>query len=234
MKTAKAMAERAANAAGAAGAPGGDGRRAAALSTSRVDANGAGRVVPIALGAAALALGGGLLYRNIQGRRDGATPPKAPEVERSITIGASPAELYRAWREPATLTRVMGHVAEVTAANADQMHWSASAPFGRRLEWDARVVEDDSDELLHWESLAGATVPNTGTVRFRPAPGNRGTEVALRIRVDPPGGALGAAAAARLGIVPGLLADKTLRRFKSLVETGEIPTLAHNPSARDE
>jgi hypothetical protein len=33
-------------------------------------------------------------------------------------------------------------------------------------------------------------------------------------------------------VVPRTIATQALRRFKSLVETGEIPTLEHNPSAR--
>lgn len=193
------------------------------------------RATSVALGGAALALvAGGLLYHNVKGRRDGATPSDTREVERSITIGASADELYRAWRDPSNLSRIMGDMAEVIAAGADRTHWTAHGPLGRRLEWDTRVVEERPGEMLRWESLDGATLPNSGELRFRPAPGNRGTEAALRVRFDPPGGALGSAVAARLGIVPDLLADKALRRFKSLIETGEIPTLAHNPSARDE
>jgi hypothetical protein len=36
----------------------------------------------------------------------------------------------------------------------------------------------------------------------------------------------------RLDLVPNAAAGKALRRFKSLVETGEMPTLEGNPSAR--
>jgi hypothetical protein len=60
-------------------------------------------------------------------------------------------------------------------------------------------------------------------VRFRPAPQGRGTEVLLRL--DAPAGGT-------LGFVPSAVAGKALRNFKSLVETGEIPTLKRNPSGR--
>jgi uncharacterized membrane protein len=56
--------------------------------------------------------------------------------------------------------------------------------------------------------------------------------VKLRFRFDPPGGVLGDAAIKRFGVVPGTLTSKALRRFKSLAETGEIPTTERNPSAR--
>ena len=51
-----------------------------------------------------------------------------------------------------------------------------------------------------------------------------------RLDFVPPGGVLGEAASKLLNVVPGMLAGKALRRFKSLAETGEIPTTEHNPS----
>ncbi|HET8636923.1 MAG TPA: YgaP-like transmembrane domain [Acidobacteriaceae bacterium] len=198
-----------------------------------------------------LALAGGeLLYRGITGhchfyqalgistanRRAlsrGGLQAGAPEVERAITIGKSPKELYRLWREPRTLSQIMGHFAEITMAGENRQRWKAHTPLGQSIEWDARIVEDRPGEFLRWESLAGAKVPNHGCVRFRPAPGNRGTEVMLHSRFEPPGGAAGDWMAKQLGFVPRMLAAKALQRFKSLAETGEMPTLAHNPSARE-
>jgi uncharacterized membrane protein len=127
----------------------------------------------------------------------------------------------------------MGYFAEVTATGEGRAHWVVRGPLGRRLVWDTRIVEDHPGECVRWESLDGALVPNEGVLRFRPAPGDRGTEVVLRLRFVPPGGALGKSAAKLLGIVPNVLAEKTLRRFKSLVETGEIPTTACQPAGRD-
>ena len=75
-------------------------------------------------------------------------------------------------------------------------------------------------------------MPVEGLVRFHPASGDWGTVVTLRLQFDPPGGVLGGAALKLLGAAPGLLASKALRRFKSLVETGEIPTTDHQPAGR--
>jgi uncharacterized membrane protein len=86
--------------------------------------------------------------------------------------------------------------------------------------------------MVRWKSVDGAPLPNEGSVRFHPAPGDWGTEVTLRFRFALPGGPLGNTVAKRLGIVPRMLAEKALRRFKSLAETGEIPRLKHNPAAR--
>ena len=58
-------------------------------------------------------------------------------------------------------------------------------------------------------------------------------QATLRLRLDPPGGALGDAAVRLLGTTPiDLAVDGVLRRFKSLVETGEIPTTERQPAAR--
>ena len=68
---------------------------------------------------------------------------------------------------------------------------------------------------------------------FRPAPGDRGTVVTLHLRFDPPGGTLGSAAVKLLGPTPlHVVVDGALRRFKSLIETGEIPTTERQPAAR--
>jgi uncharacterized membrane protein len=165
-------------------------------------------------------------------RRGAGAPADASEVERAITVGKSADELYRYWREPRNLSRIMGHFAEVTAVSEDRAHWSARGPLGRSMEWDSRVVEDRPGELLRWESLEGAELPNEGSVRFRPAPGDRGTEVSLRFRFDPPAGRLGDAASRLLVAASSALVARALRRSKSLIETGEIPTTEHNPSAR--
>lgn len=163
--------------------------------------------------------------------RDWGAAPTANEIERSITIGKSADELYRAFRDPETLQRVMGHFARVSA-HGETLEWRIDAPLGRSLVWQSRFVEERPSELLRWESLPGAELPNEGSVRFEPAAANWGTVVRLRFRFDPPGGALGKAATKLFGIVPTTITATALRRFKSLVEAGEIPTTGPNPAAR--
>lgn len=201
------------------------------------------------LGGTALALAsGGLLYRSLRGRgpvlqkggrEEGALPERAagmgaasPEVVRSISIGRPAEELFELWRKPETLTRVMADFADVRETAPGTQRWRVHAPRGRSLEWESRILESRPGELLSWRAVAGAALPNEGWVRFRPAPGEWGTEVTLCFRFEPPGGAMGRALMERLNVVPRLLAQRALRRFKSLAETGEIPTLEHNPAAR--
>ncbi|MCU4972033.1 SRPBCC family protein [Halobacteria archaeon AArc-m2/3/4] len=114
----------------------------------------------------------------------------------------------------------------------ERYHWTADGPLDRQLAWESKIVEDRPGEFLRWETLEGATIPHTGTVHFRSAPGDRGTEVTLSIHVDPPGGTVGEALVNRTNLIPKTLVGTALRRFKSLAETGEIPSLEQNPSGR--
>lgn len=156
---------------------------------------------------------------------------EANEVQRSITIGRSRAELYRLFRDPGVVSQVMGHFAQVTGSG-DRKHWRVEAPLGKTLEWEERLVEDRPSEFLKWESLPGADVPTDGWIRFTEAPAGWGTEVTLSFRFTPPGGAAARSMVRLFGLVPHALTMKALRRFKSLAETGEIPTTDSNPAAR--
>jgi uncharacterized membrane protein len=155
------------------------------------------------------------------------------QVARSITIGRSADELRRAWLDPETLPQIMAGFATVRATGSGRMHWKVAGPLGRSYEWDSETVPDQPGDGMGWRSSPDAAIWNEGLVRFSPAPGDRGTVATLRFRFDPPGGVLGDAAVELLARTPlDLAADGVLRRFKSLVETGEIPTTERQPAAR--
>lgn len=151
----------------------------------------------------------------------------AVEIQRSITVLEARGEVYRRWRDPQAQPLVWSHFAEITDATDEGAHWRVGAPLGRTLEWDTRLVEDRDGEVIRWESTGG-DLPNEGTVEFRDAPGDFGTEITLRVRFDPPAGPLGEAAARLLDDPPKLVLAKALRRFKSLVESGEIASTDRN------
>ena len=183
-----------------------------------------------ALGGALVALGGaGVLYRTTARRRVKGWAD-AVAVQRSLTIERPRDEVYARWREPETQALVWSHVAEIGGATPEGAHWRVAGPLGRVLEWDTRVEEEREGELLRWRSTGD--LANEGTVEFRDAPGEYGSEVMLRVRFQPPAGALGAAAARFFDEPPKVAVAKTLRRFKALVESGEIPSTERNPSGR--
>jgi uncharacterized membrane protein len=204
------------------------------------------------LSGAVLALvGGSLIYRGATGHcniyeaagintaESGATNPvvsvsaeRGIKVEKSITINNSPEELYNFWRRFENLPRFMNHLESVTTTGGGRSHWVAKAPAGSTVQWDAEVYNEKENELIAWRSLDGADVDNAGSVRFEPASGGRGTTVRVTLRYDPPGGALGAAVASLFGENPEQQIDEDLRRFKQVMETGEVVSTEGQPSGR--
>jgi uncharacterized membrane protein len=144
------------------------------------------------------------------------------DLTATTTIRKAPSQVYEFWRRLENLATFMAHLDEVRATDGRHSHWTASAPFGRSVEWDAETTEDVPGERIAWRSLDGADVPNSGQVRFKPAPGGRGTEVYVLLSYEMPGGALGRAAAKYFGEEPSQQLDDDLRRFKQVIETGEV------------
>ena len=143
-------------------------------------------------------------------------------VTKAVTINRAVDEVYAFWRGFENLPRFMTHLESVEATGERTSRWRARAPAGRTVEWDAETVEDRPGEVIAWRSLPGADVENTGSVRFRSAPGDRGTEVVVELEYAPPAGKLGATVAKLLGEEPSTQLADDLRRLKQVLETGEI------------
>jgi uncharacterized membrane protein len=201
------------------------------------DFGGVGWALAGAAGVAALAvLGAQRLSQPDRGRARETGAAKSwsaePEVEYAITIERPAEDLYRAWRDPATLPRIMAFLADIRPNGDGRSAWRADDPLGHSHAWVMQVTEERPGELIR-ASSDGSALVTAWEVRFRAAAGGRGTIVTLRVRFDPPGGMLGDVAARFFkGVVPKELASKALHFFKSLVLTGEIPTTERQPAAR--
>jgi len=143
-------------------------------------------------------------------------------VSETVTVARPREEVYRFWRDLTNLPRFMEHLEAVQVLDDRRSHWRAKAPAGSSVEWDAEILEDEPNERISWRSIQDADVPNTGTVRFRVAPGNRGTEIHVTLRYDPPAGRLGALVAKLFGEEPSEQVKGDLRRLKQVLETGEV------------
>ncbi|HEX8484030.1 SRPBCC family protein [Sphingomonas sp.] len=153
-------------------------------------------------------------------------------VARAVTINRPVAEVYAYFRDFAQLPSFMENVVRIDVHDAIRSHWVVKAPGGKTVEWDARVTHEEPNRLIAWTSEEGADVPNSGHVVFQDA-GSRGTIVTATIRYDPPGGAIGKLVAKMFQREPAIQARRDLRRFKQLLETGEIATAAMNPAQRE-
>jgi len=165
----------------------------------------------------------------------------------AVTVTSPRQTVYERWRQLDGLPAFMAHLDDVTVTGPRTSHWRATAPFGAAVEWDAEITEDVPGERIAWRSLdpsengtedrienrgrsgrsgrSGKTVRkirNAGTVRFIPAPNGRDTEVHVTLSYALPAGKGGQAVARYFGEEPHQQLDDDLRRFKQLLETGEV------------
>jgi uncharacterized membrane protein len=144
-------------------------------------------------------------------------------VEKSITINRPVEAVYRFWRNFENFPRFMRHLTSVEDLGNGRTRWRAKAPAGMTVKWDAEILQERENEWIAWRSVEGSQVENSGSVRFQPAPGARGTEVRVQLEYHPPAGTFGRVIAYLFGEEPEQQVQDDLRRFKQLVETGEIP-----------
>lgn len=152
------------------------------------------------------------------------------KIVRSCTVRKPASELYAFWRNVENIARVIKHPVSIEVRSATESHWAVSAPLGHDpVEWDSMIINDEPDRLIAWRSLEGAEVDNAGSVRFEAAPADLGTEVTVKLEYNPPGGKFGAWVAKLSSDEPGRQVADALRRFKALMEAGEIPTTEGQP-----
>jgi uncharacterized membrane protein len=144
----------------------------------------------------------------------------------TVTINRPRAELFAYWRDFANVPSFMDNVEHIDVIDRVTSHWVVRGPADKVLEWDARITDEREGDYFAWASVEGADVPNSGRVDFRDATGGRGTAVTVTIVYDPPGGTIGKIVAKMFQREPAIEARRDLRRFKQLMETGEIATAA--------
>jgi uncharacterized membrane protein len=150
-------------------------------------------------------------------------------VLQTITVNYPPDECYGFWRNFESFPRFMRHVEEVRHIDDQRSHWVATGPAGRHVEWDAEITLDEPNRQIAWRSIERADVHNSGSVRFSPSLDGRGTLIEVEMDYRPPAGRAGAVVAMLFGEEPSLQIEGDLRRFKQLIETGEIPTTRGQP-----
>jgi uncharacterized membrane protein len=178
---------------------------------------------------AALAAAGGLL---VYGGTRLSSQPREIQAESSFTVNVPPEEAYRFWLDLENLPRFMSHLQSVRKIDDRRSEWTARGPMQLRVTWTAEITDRRENEWIVWRSEPGSLFRNSGSVQFRPAPGNRGTEVTAALRYEPPAGAAGKTFARLFGKDPSQAIFEDLRHFKQLIETGEIPTTVGQPHGR--
>ena len=152
---------------------------------------------------------------------------------RTATINRPRSELFAFWRDFSNLSQFMDGVTEVVVIDNARSQWRMRASGGDTVDCEMMVTNEAQDEYIAWASGDGADVNSSGRVDFRDATGGRGTAVTVTMAYDPPGGFIGKLIATMFQSEPGLIARRDLRRFKQLMETGEIAVAAWTNAQAD-
>ncbi|HUQ97888.1 MAG TPA: SRPBCC family protein [Gemmatimonadaceae bacterium] len=139
-----------------------------------------------------------------------------------VTVNKPVEEVYAFWKDPQNLPQFMESLESVRITSGRRSHWKAKGPAGMSVEWDAETITDTPNEMIMWSAVEESEVENMGTVRFTPAAGGRGTEVSLEMEFKPRGGIVGEKVAKFFEVFPKTQLRNDLRRFKQLMEIGEI------------
>ncbi|MFO7321259.1 MAG: SRPBCC family protein [Chloroflexota bacterium] len=167
-----------------------------------------------------------------QPRRVSVPHKQGIHVARAVTINRPADVLYNFWREPSNLPQIIDYIESVQMTGENRAHWTIRLPGGMKAEFDVEVYTDVPNEVISWRSLPDSQIQNAGSVRFRPAPAGRGTQVELTIEFVPPGGPLGQAVMKLFGDMPEQYIGQYLREFKQIMETGEKATTEGQTSGR--
>ena len=153
-----------------------------------------------------------------------------PIAAKTLLVGQPRAELYAVWRDFPRFAEFMENVVSVEQLGDARSRWTIKAPAGRTVTLVTRIREEIADRKIAWESEPDSDIATKGQVEFEDA-GDRGTYVSLVMSYDPPGGRIGQGIAKLFFREPNIQARHDLRRFRQMMETGEVTTNA-SPSAR--
>lgn len=151
-------------------------------------------------------------------------------VGRSVLINRPRSELFAYWRDFTNLPSFMEAVEKIQMTGEKRSVWTIRAPAGQTVELETEVTDVVDGESIAWRSVEGSQIKTEGRVTFTDAPADRGTVVSANIGYEPPAGDLGRIVAKLFAAEPNIQARHELKRFKMLMETGEIATGAYHRS----
>jgi uncharacterized membrane protein len=173
-------------------------------------------------------------YRGLMGRWPAVSGPadeqtktalrggRGVNVHEAVSVQRPVAEVYSYWRRLENLPRFMSHLQRVTETSDRHSSWVARLAPGLVVKWDAEVINEVENQVIGWRSLPGSDIVSAGSVTFRSMRAGLGTQVNVRLQYESAADGPGARLASFLGLEPSHVIREDLRRFKQLMETGEI------------
>jgi uncharacterized membrane protein len=145
-------------------------------------------------------------------------------VGRSVLINRPRSELFAFWQDFTNLPTFMNAIESIQMTGETRSLWTIKAPAGQTVTLETEVTEVVPDHSIAWRSVEGSDIKTEGRVTFADAPADRGTAVSAEIGYEPPGGDVGRLFAKLFAAEPNIQARHELKRFKMLMEAGEIAT----------
>ena len=147
-------------------------------------------------------------------------------IEKEIEVNCPIRTVYNQWTQFEEFPRFMPGIKSVKQIDATHVHWHAEV-WGKELEWDAEITEQEPDKRISWQSVAGEY--SAGTVRFESL-GPERTHVRLVMAYDPKGAVENVGDA--LGIMNARV-QSTVERFKDFIEARGRETGGWRGEVRD-
>ncbi len=169
---------------------------------------------------------------SVRATRTDATAKSGMSISEALIVNKPPQECYAFWRNFSNLPRFTPALESVTDIDERRSRWVMRGPLRTKLEWISEITADEPGSHIGWRSIDGSEIAHAGVVRFNAAPGNRGTLIRMSMHYRPVAGAAGVRLGKLIGSSPRFAIREDLRRFKQLIETGEIPTTRGQPSGR--
>lgn len=143
---------------------------------------------------------------------------------RAALINRPRQELYDFWQDVRNVPQFAETVKSVEVTEPGRSRWIVEGPGGKDVELASEITEERPGEYIAWRASEGSDIDHEGWIEFRDNAFGRGTEVRLFISYDPPAGVVGKVVAKVMQREPRVQGRRELRRFKQLMETGEIST----------
>ena len=87
-----------------------------------------------------------------------------------LEVNAPADRCYQWWRPLTHLPEILDDVESVEpkSGDADVTHWVVEGPLGKKIEWDAKIIDEETDRKIAWKSLEESNnqVETGGAVRF--------------------------------------------------------------------
>jgi uncharacterized membrane protein len=141
-------------------------------------------------------------------------------IEARVTIQRSIDDVFRFYRDFKNLPLFLGDVIAIEPLDRATYRWTIQGPLRVRVKWTVKVTEEDTDELIRYETVASPGLRTYWEIHFATGPDAGQTEV--REVMTTPLGRVGRAALALIGKFPAEEVASNLHRLKEVMETGRV------------